>query len=78
VPVTILSLAAVISATNIKYESLITVKLAMSQETVTGGIIHDNSFQILKNYAEYTISQRKCNNTPVMKLLNPYIMGQNV
>jgi len=48
VPVIILSLAATISATNIKYESLITVKLAMSQETVTGGIIHDNSFQLWK------------------------------
>jgi hypothetical protein len=31
-----------------------------------------------KMHAEYTISQRKCNNTPVVKLLKPYIMGQNV
>jgi len=45
VPAIILSLAAAISATNIKYESLITVKLGMSLEAVTGGIIHDNSFK---------------------------------
>jgi len=48
VPVIILSLAAAISAANIKYESLINVKLDTSQETVTGGIIHDNSFKIWK------------------------------
>jgi len=48
VPVPILSLAAAVSATNIKHESLNTVKLDMSQETVTGGIIHDNSFKIWK------------------------------